>query len=366
MGRKKGRRKNSATKLAAAGSGRTSKTTDALKPQIGGSGATRELDPTKKATADNDGVTTTTSSSEATFASSAKKADKDGACAMKGLATAPAAAKKTKKSDFAATKKVAAFVRNATATATQSTKKTPTVAATKKSGSGGDVVRQRGRPPKKRPATAVQTATGKGKSDRYGAPAAKKHRKTGSVVGADATPPANDGDDLDDDNDEDPVAASGAQGAPSSASTLRRPDDDDATAAGGESYIDITCGDNKARMHLRLRLSKKERCRQKCIQFGDAWLTPNEFQAVSGRSAAKDWKRTIKHGGLCIKALVAAGLLIIDSQTAKCLCQLCTTSKVGVSTIHMGGDHRQWKKVWGRPTGAGRRLRELVQIARYC
>ncbi len=33
------------------------------------------------------------------------------------------------------------------------------------------------------------------------------------------------------------------------------------------------------------------------IKYRAEWLTPNEFQFVSGRETAKDWKRSIRHKG---------------------------------------------------------------------
>ena len=68
-----------------------------------------------------------------------------------------------------------------------------------------------------------------------------------------------------------------------SAPPTRNPKNDEAVTAGG-SYIDLTCGNSKARMHLGWRLSAKEHYLQLFIQFGDAWMTPNRFQAIFGRT----------------------------------------------------------------------------------
>ena len=90
--------------------------------------------------------------------------------------------------------------------------------------------------------------------------------------------------------------------------------------------IPITCGYNEGRMHLaNLSVVAGERCKTKCIQFNDKWWTPSEFQMISGRGAAKDWKRTIRHGGKCLKALIDTGVLILStSNRHTCLCSECT------------------------------------------
>jgi len=107
-------------------------------------------------------------------------------------------------------------------------------------------------------------------------------------------------------------------------------DDNDATG-----WIKITCGPNDARMYLeKVRLQQSnhgERCVNKCVKFDDGWLTPNEFQVVSGRGAAKDWKRTVRHGGQCIKALLTSGVMVLASSPARCLCRECTTGTDGTA-----------------------------------
>ena len=59
-----------------------------------------------------------------------------------------------------------------------------------------------------------------------------------------------------------------------------------------------------------------------CILFDYAWMTPNEFQAESGRETAKDWKRSIKHHDKSIKLLMIKGLFSTDP--AVCSCNYCT------------------------------------------
>ena len=95
-----------------------------------------------------------------------------------------------------------------------------------------------------------------------------------------------------------------------------------------ERQIAITCGCNTAVMYLGARTTGKERSRDRRVLFDGAWLTPNEFQTVSGRGAAKDWKRTVKHAGQCVKALLAARLLSIDTEPVGCICRHCAGDTV--------------------------------------
>jgi len=81
-------------------------------------------------------------------------------------------------------------------------------------------------------------------------------------------------------------------------------------------------------MYLGARTSGKERARDRRVLLNGSWLTPNEFQTVSGRGAAKDWKRTVKHAGQCIKALLSARLLSIETEPVGCMCKHCTADTV--------------------------------------
>ena len=87
----------------------------------------------------------------------------------------------------------------------------------------------------------------------------------------------------------------------------------------GDTVISVECGLNKAVLHLdKLCQGSKGAC----ILFDDAWMTPNEFQAESGRETAKDWKRSIKHHDKSIKLLMIKGLFSTDP--AVCSCDYCT------------------------------------------
>ena len=83
----------------------------------------------------------------------------------------------------------------------------------------------------------------------------------------------------------------------------------------GPCIIDVTCGDNAAVLFMKgLSTGSKGAC----VLFEQNWLTPNEFQYVSGRESAKDWKRSIKHHGKSLKILVARGLMCLKQRRCKC------------------------------------------------
>lgn len=61
--------------------------------------------------------------------------------------------------------------------------------------------------------------------------------------------------------------------------------------------------------------------RGKCILFKERWVTPNEFQAISGRKSSKDWKRSIRLRGRCLKEFIAIGLF--QEHPRDCPCAAC-------------------------------------------
>jgi len=82
----------------------------------------------------------------------------------------------------------------------------------------------------------------------------------------------------------------------------------------------VTCGSSQAELVLS-RLESGSR--GACVRLEDgSWLTPNEFQLISGRGNAKDWKRSIRHHGQSLKWLVEQGLLSLASPPL-CICQHC-------------------------------------------
>ena len=96
---------------------------------------------------------------------------------------------------------------------------------------------------------------------------------------------------------------------------------------GADVILDVECGLNKAVLYLN-RLSSGSK--GACVLFDNAWLTPNEFQYVSGRETAKDWKRSIKHYGKSLKLLIAKGFMTTDP--ASCRCEGCVVTD-DVSTV---------------------------------
>ncbi|KAF3813204.1 hypothetical protein GH733_018846, partial [Mirounga leonina] len=74
----------------------------------------------------------------------------------------------------------------------------------------------------------------------------------------------------------------------------------------GEPGIEVERGAHRALLSLR------KLCRDSkgpSIRHRGEWLTPNEFQFVSGRETAKDWKRSIRHKGKSPKTLMSKGIL---------------------------------------------------------
>ena len=87
-----------------------------------------------------------------------------------------------------------------------------------------------------------------------------------------------------------------------------------------ELALEVTCGQNTALLYMsRLQLGSKGTC----LLFENAWLTPNEFQYVSGRETAKDWKRSIKHYGKSLKVLISKNILTTSTPCC-CNCEQCT------------------------------------------
>ena len=63
----------------------------------------------------------------------------------------------------------------------------------------------------------------------------------------------------------------------------------------------------------------------------DTWITPNEFQYISGRETAKDWKRSIRHHGKSMKLLLTKGIL--TTHPPICDCDGCRISSPVVSPM---------------------------------
>ncbi len=90
---------------------------------------------------------------------------------------------------------------------------------------------------------------------------------------------------------------------------------DDAMDTGADAMLAVMCGVNEALVHLdRLKQGSKGAC----VMYEGRWLTPNEFQALSGRQTAKDWKRSIRHSGKTLKWLLKNGVLSLEPPLCRC------------------------------------------------
>lgn len=83
-------------------------------------------------------------------------------------------------------------------------------------------------------------------------------------------------------------------------------------------YLVVTCAENEAKFYKH-RFARGSI--GKCVYFKGRWITPNEFQAVSGRQSSKDWKRSIRLQGRCLKDFISEGLFEEHSKT--CTCRIC-------------------------------------------
>ena len=83
-------------------------------------------------------------------------------------------------------------------------------------------------------------------------------------------------------------------------------------------FIKVTCANNEAKFY-RSRFARGSVGRS--VLFGNCWMTPNEFQSVSGRQSSKDWKRSIRTNGRCLKEYINEGMLTEHSKT--CSCAVC-------------------------------------------
>ncbi|KAF8790558.1 Deformed epidermal autoregulatory factor 1 like protein [Argiope bruennichi] len=84
----------------------------------------------------------------------------------------------------------------------------------------------------------------------------------------------------------------------------------------GDLILEVECGSNIGWMYLS-RLCQGSKGAS--ILFQNVWLTPNEFQFISGRETAKDWKRSIRHKGRSLKLLMAKGYF--DFHPSICVCK---------------------------------------------
>lgn len=83
-------------------------------------------------------------------------------------------------------------------------------------------------------------------------------------------------------------------------------------------YLPVTCAENEAKFY-KSRFARGSVGR--CVRFKGRWITPNEFQAVSGRQSSKDWKRSIRLNGRCLKEYIGEGLF--KEHPKACSCRTC-------------------------------------------
>lgn len=91
-------------------------------------------------------------------------------------------------------------------------------------------------------------------------------------------------------------------------------------------HFHVNCAGNSAKFYLN-RFARGSIGR--CVLFRARWITPNEFQAISGRQSSKDWKRSIRLRGRCLKEYITQGLFQEHLKT--CACQICS----GEATEHL-------------------------------
>ncbi|KAI8484660.1 Sterile alpha motif [Branchiostoma belcheri] len=104
----------------------------------------------------------------------------------------------------------------------------------------------------------------------------------------------------------------------------------------GEPVIEVECGENKAFLYIN-KLCQGSK--GPSIRLSNEMLTPNEFQFISGRETAKDWKRSIRHKGKSLKTLMAKGILQVHPPI--CDCPGCRISSPVVRKLSLS-----WKETF--------------------
>ncbi|XP_041480687.1 uncharacterized protein LOC121428159 [Lytechinus variegatus] len=140
----------------------------------------------------------------------------------------------------------------------------------------------------------------------------------------------------------------------------------------GNVILEVACGSNNALLYVN-KLCQGSK--GQCIFFEERWYTPNEFQFISGRETAKDWKRSIRHRGKSLKILMGRGLLMAHPLMCECdTCRLNFASKglrsgdrrgaMTTSSSSSNGsssmvDRSRLRRVTG-PDGEGGHLNEII------
>lgn len=92
-----------------------------------------------------------------------------------------------------------------------------------------------------------------------------------------------------------------------------------------DRFLNVSCANNEAKFYIK-RFARGSV--GKCILFKKRWITPNEFQAISGRKSSKDWKRSIRLKGRCLKEFITQGLFQEHAKT--CACKICSGDDVDI------------------------------------
>lgn len=79
--------------------------------------------------------------------------------------------------------------------------------------------------------------------------------------------------------------------------------------------------------------------RGKCIKLDKEWFTPTEFEVHCGRSASKDWKRSIRFQGQSLLTLIEEGFL--QMHATSCSCIACLHNEEAAGSIRL---HRPFKR----------------------
>ncbi|KAB0399509.1 hypothetical protein E2I00_015822, partial [Balaenoptera physalus] len=106
---------------------------------------------------------------------------------------------------------------------------------------------------------------------------------------------------------------------------------------------EVECGANRALLYVR-KLCQGSKGPSICHR--GEWLTPNEFQFVSGRETAKDWKRSIRHKGAAAVGARASPVPPLCSPRTRDPAGASSDLRLSrLSNILPGGEMRE--KSWG-------------------
>uniref|UniRef100_A0A6M2DP44 Putative deformed epidermal autoregulatory factor 1 isoform x3 n=1 Tax=Xenopsylla cheopis TaxID=163159 RepID=A0A6M2DP44_XENCH len=94
--------------------------------------------------------------------------------------------------------------------------------------------------------------------------------------------------------------------------------------------LSVRCKNTNAELH-KSRFGSGGRGR--CIKLNDEWYTPSEFEAYCGRASSKDWKRSIRFGGLGLQKLIDEQVLM--PHATSCTCAACCDDETATGPIRL-------------------------------